>query len=633
MMCQVASKGFRRDEPHAPVVPEPVLALPGHRLDLRVHPRLPDGLPLTWPTPNNSEIRRRPGIGHVRPPQCGALRRRHGGGRVARRVKSYMVGFVLSIVLTAIPFGLVMDGHYGLPPAPAAAILGVRAAAGVVHVVFFLHMDRSAEQRWNVLAFSSRADPGDHRRRLHLDHAQRDDQHGTRDGADQLRRRDSAEVSRSPACDRRRPAGRLFHCRARPLPRAAHDSTAHPRRARLRAGPRLRRRRGARAGRARARAGPGARKSSIAIPALEIVTFDLLLSNFNRATSGSHDYDVSWHSIEHNLRGPWVVDNDPFSVNQFAHPYQGSLYHGYRPQHGPELLAGVGADLRRQRAGGRSPARRRRRPRTTRSPAASPAASSASRCSAWRTWCWRPQQPARRLAPVAGQRDLAAGGRQPPGLRLALRRGVRRPRSRAITAGCTWAAIASPTTTSPAAHGVEDERGPGRLRDGLRPAGQARLHVQPAVRLLQLRGRAVQRESASRTSPPTACCWATTTHSATTCAASPASSAATSTWRRRSSASRRPPPRSAPCCSGGPASEVAVQGTAFSGGIGYAAASSTAATRLDRLPLRHGAARLMNLRVIGGDRVSLDSPGARCRWAASPTGRRAATTSRAWSRR
>ena len=66
---------------------------------------------------------------------------------------------------------------------------------------------------------------------------------------------------------------------------------------------------------------------SFAIPALEIVAFDLLLSNFNRAISGSHDYDVSWHSIEHNLRGPWVVDNDPFSVNQFAHPYQGSLYH------------------------------------------------------------------------------------------------------------------------------------------------------------------------------------------------------------------------------------------------------------------------------------------------------------------
>lgn len=68
-------------------------------------------------------------------------------------------------------------------------------------------------------------------------------------------------------------------------------------------------------------------EKSVLIPALEIVTFDLLLSNFNRAFSGSHDYDVSWHSIRHNLRGPWVVDNDPFSTNQFAHPYQGSLYH------------------------------------------------------------------------------------------------------------------------------------------------------------------------------------------------------------------------------------------------------------------------------------------------------------------
>jgi hypothetical protein len=66
---------------------------------------------------------------------------------------------------------------------------------------------------------------------------------------------------------------------------------------------------------------------SFATAALEVISFDLLLSNFNRATSRSHDYDVSWHSIEHNLRGPWVVDNDPFGVNQFGHPYQGSLYH------------------------------------------------------------------------------------------------------------------------------------------------------------------------------------------------------------------------------------------------------------------------------------------------------------------
>src|SRR5205809_1107108 len=36
-----------------------------------------------------------------------------------------------------------------------------------------------------------------------------------------------------------------------------------------------------------------------------------------------------WETIRHNLRGPWVVDHDPFSVNQFPHPYQGSMYHGF----------------------------------------------------------------------------------------------------------------------------------------------------------------------------------------------------------------------------------------------------------------------------------------------------------------
>ena len=67
---------------------------------------------------------------------------------------------------------------------------------------------------------------------------------------------------------------------------------------------------------------------SYTLPALEIIGFDFLLSRYNRRFSGSSDYDVSWASIRRNLRGPWVVDNDPFKVNQFAHPFQGSLYHG-----------------------------------------------------------------------------------------------------------------------------------------------------------------------------------------------------------------------------------------------------------------------------------------------------------------
>jgi cytochrome o ubiquinol oxidase operon protein cyoD len=67
-----------------------------------------------------------------------------------------MIGFVLSVILTAIPFGLVMNTtHYGFTADTVlAAILALAVVQVFVHVVYFLHMDRSAEQRWNVLAFS-----------------------------------------------------------------------------------------------------------------------------------------------------------------------------------------------------------------------------------------------------------------------------------------------------------------------------------------------------------------------------------------------------------------------------------------------------------------------------------------------
>ena len=85
---------------------------------------------------------------------------RYVGGTVAGEshasVKSYMIGFVLSVVLTAIPFGLVMDAtHHGLSADTVlAAILAFAIVQVFVHIVYFLHMDRSAEQRWNVLAFA-----------------------------------------------------------------------------------------------------------------------------------------------------------------------------------------------------------------------------------------------------------------------------------------------------------------------------------------------------------------------------------------------------------------------------------------------------------------------------------------------
>jgi hypothetical protein len=69
-------------------------------------------------------------------------------------------------------------------------------------------------------------------------------------------------------------------------------------------------------------------RKSYTIPALEIVGFDFLLNRINNATGGD-DYAVTGRSIRRNLRHRWVADNDPFEINQFGHPYQGSMYHGF----------------------------------------------------------------------------------------------------------------------------------------------------------------------------------------------------------------------------------------------------------------------------------------------------------------
>ena len=71
-----------------------------------------------------------------------------------------------------------------------------------------------------------------------------------------------------------------------------------------------------------------ARKSYV-IPALEIFGFDVLLNRFNRQGADGKTYAVNLSTINRNLRTSWVVDNDPFKINQLGHPYQGSMYHGF----------------------------------------------------------------------------------------------------------------------------------------------------------------------------------------------------------------------------------------------------------------------------------------------------------------
>lgn len=66
--------------------------------------------------------------------------------------KSYIVGFVLSLVLTLASFGVVMSGK--LPHGavlPAIVVLAV--AQLVVQLVYFLHMGAAPEQRSNLVIF------------------------------------------------------------------------------------------------------------------------------------------------------------------------------------------------------------------------------------------------------------------------------------------------------------------------------------------------------------------------------------------------------------------------------------------------------------------------------------------------
>ena len=66
-------------------------------------------------------------------------------------VQSYATGFILSIILTVIPFALVMSGTLS----GAVVLTGIFVPAILqilVHFHYFLHLNTSSAMRWNVLA-------------------------------------------------------------------------------------------------------------------------------------------------------------------------------------------------------------------------------------------------------------------------------------------------------------------------------------------------------------------------------------------------------------------------------------------------------------------------------------------------
>ena len=75
------------------------------------------------------------------------------GGASHGTYASYLTGFALAVLLTAIPFWLVMSRS--LPEATIVAIiLPLAAVQMLVHLHYFLHLDFSSAQRWNLAAFA-----------------------------------------------------------------------------------------------------------------------------------------------------------------------------------------------------------------------------------------------------------------------------------------------------------------------------------------------------------------------------------------------------------------------------------------------------------------------------------------------
>jgi hypothetical protein len=70
------------------------------------------------------------------------------------------------------------------------------------------------------------------------------------------------------------------------------------------------------------------------LPVLEIVAMDAGINVAGRYVDDPAAFEVSSASIRRNLKSKWVIDDDPFEVNQIGHPYQGAMYHNIARSNG-----------------------------------------------------------------------------------------------------------------------------------------------------------------------------------------------------------------------------------------------------------------------------------------------------------
>lgn len=73
----------------------------------------------------------------------------HGIEMPHASMRDYAIGFILSVILTAIPFWLVMARPLDAGPT-VAIIMAFAVVQIVVHMVYFLHMTPKAEGGWSL---------------------------------------------------------------------------------------------------------------------------------------------------------------------------------------------------------------------------------------------------------------------------------------------------------------------------------------------------------------------------------------------------------------------------------------------------------------------------------------------------
>ena len=76
----------------------------------------------------------------------------HGGGTPHGTYRDYMRGFILAVILTVIPFFLVMARPIESPGYTAAIVLICALAQILVHMIYFLHMTPKAEDGWLLMS-------------------------------------------------------------------------------------------------------------------------------------------------------------------------------------------------------------------------------------------------------------------------------------------------------------------------------------------------------------------------------------------------------------------------------------------------------------------------------------------------